>query len=188
MESKEERLLKAIFSENEDPNDNYPETYAEKAGYAEHTLTYTLQDISTALWRLSRLDKLLFAAEKDGKNTLPNIITNNEVRMALTPILRVENDVNEIAEMLTNIYIETKQPEGAVNWCPTENAVLRRELRKLTAQLASVTAERDTLKEQTADARLQLRTATFSTDKGAADLAKFILSILPEAPKEDANG
>ena len=38
------------------------------------------------------------------------------------------------------------------------------------------------LKEATTDAWLQLRTATFSTDKGAADLAKFILSILPEAP------
>lgn len=43
------------------------------------------------------------------------------------------------------------------------------------------------LKEQTTDARLQLRTATFSTDKGAADLANFILSYLPEAPKEDEN-
>lgn len=40
------------------------------------------------------------------------------------------------------------------------------------------------LKEATTDAWLQLRTATFSTDKGAADLAKFILSILPEPPKE----
>ena len=48
--------------------------------------------------------------------------------------------------------------------------------------LVSVTAELDALKERTADAWLQLRTATFSTDKGAADLAKFILSILPEAP------
>src|SRR5574343_1576458 len=38
------------------------------------------------------------------------------------------------------------------------------------------------LKERTDDAWLQLRTATFSTDKGAADLAKFILSILPETP------
>ena len=119
MESKEERLLKAIFSENEDlndkaSNDNYPETYAEKAGYAEYTLTHTLQDISAALWRLSRLNKLLFASEKDGENTLPDIITNNEVRMALQPILRVENDVSEIAEMLTEIYIETKQPKGAV--------------------------------------------------------------------------
>ena len=113
MESKEERLLKAIFSENEDPDDNYPETYAEKAGYAEYALTHTLQDISAALWRLSRLDRLLFAAEKDGENTLPDIITNCEVRMALQPILRVENDVSEIAEMLTEIYIETKQPKGA---------------------------------------------------------------------------
>ena len=43
------------------------------------------------------------------------------------------------------------------------------------------------LKEATTDAWLQLRTATFSTDKGAADLAKFILSILPEAPKEADN-
>ena len=42
------------------------------------------------------------------------------------------------------------------------------------------------LKEATTDAWLQLRTATFSTNKGAADLAKFILSILPEAPKEAA--
>ena len=41
------------------------------------------------------------------------------------------------------------------------------------------------LKEATTDAWLQLRTATFSTDKGAADLANFILSYLPEAPKEE---
>ena len=115
MESKEERLLKSIFSENEDPDDNYPETYAEKAGYAEYALTHTLQDISAALWRLSRLDRLLFASEKDGENTLPDIITNCEVRMALQPILRVENDVSEIAEMLTEIYIETKQPKGAAD-------------------------------------------------------------------------
>ena len=112
MESKEERLLKAIFSEKDDADDNYPETYAEKAGYAEYALTHTLQDISAALWRLSRLDRLLFAAEKDGENTLPDIITNNEVRMALTPLLRVENDVSEITEMLAEIYYETKAPEA----------------------------------------------------------------------------
>lgn len=40
MESKEERLLKAIFSEKDDADDNYPETYAEKAGY-EYALTHT---------------------------------------------------------------------------------------------------------------------------------------------------
>ena len=43
------------------------------------------------------------------------------------------------------------------------------------------------LKEATTDAWLQLRTATFSTDKGAADLANFILSYLPKAPKEAEN-
>lgn len=112
MESKEERLLKAIFSEKDDAYDNYPEIYAEKAGYAEYALTHTLQDISAALWRLSRLDRLLFAAEKDGENTLPDIITNSEVRMALTPLLRVENDVSEITEMLAEIYYETKAPEA----------------------------------------------------------------------------
>ena len=112
MESKEERLLKAIFSEKDDADDNYPETYAEKAGYAEYALTHTLQDISAALWRLSRLDRLLFASEKDGENTLPDIITNNEVRMALKPLLQVENDVNEITEMLLEIYNETKPQKG----------------------------------------------------------------------------
>ena len=112
MESKEERLLKAIFSEKEEPDDNLPQTYAEKAGYAEYALTHTLQDISAALWRLSRLDRLLFASEKDGEHTLPDIITNNEVRMALTPLLRVENDVSEITEMLAEIYYETKAPEA----------------------------------------------------------------------------
>ena len=60
-------------------------------------------------------------------------------------------------------------------------------IESLTEQLASVTAERDALKERTTDAWLQLRTATFSTDKGAADLANFILSYLPEAPKEANN-
>ena len=57
----------------------------------------------------------LFASEKDGENTLPDIITNNEVRMALTPLLRVENDVSEITEMLTEIYIDTKQKKGAAD-------------------------------------------------------------------------
>ena len=111
MESKEERLLKAIFSENEDPDDNYPETYVEKVCYADCVITHTLQDISAALWRLSRLNRLLSVSEKDGENTLPNIITHNEVRMALTPLLRVENDVSEITEMLAGIYNETKPQE-----------------------------------------------------------------------------
>ena len=35
------------------------------------------------------------------------------VGMALTPLLRVENDVSEIVSMLTEIYIDTKQKKGA---------------------------------------------------------------------------
>ena len=112
METKEERLLKAIFSEEKEPDDSFPETYAEKVCYADCIIAHTLQDISTALWRLSRLNQLLSVSEKDGENTLPNIITNNEVRMALAPLLRVENDVSEITEMLTEIYNETKAPEA----------------------------------------------------------------------------
>ena len=112
METKEERLLKAIFSEKEKLDDNFPETYVEKVCYADCVIIHTLQDISAALWRLSRLNRLLSVSEKDGENTLPNIITNNEVRMALTPLLRVENDVSEITEMLAGIYNETKAPEA----------------------------------------------------------------------------
>ena len=116
METKEERLLKAIFGKNEEESeefpDNYPETYVEKVGYAEYAVTHALTDISTAIWRLSRLDRLLFVSEKDGKNTLPDIITNNEVRMALEPLLRVENDISEITEMLSDIYRETKPQKG----------------------------------------------------------------------------
>lgn len=112
METKEERLLEAIFSEEEEPEDNFPKTHVEKVCYADCVITHTLQDISAALWRLSRLNRLLSVSEKDGENTLPNIITHNEVRMALTPLLRVENDVSEITEMLAEIYYETKAPEA----------------------------------------------------------------------------
>ena len=111
MENKEERLLKAIFSESEKTDDTFPETYAEKACYADCIITGTLQNISTALWRLSRLSRLLTVSEKDGKNTLPDVITNNEVRMALSPLLHVENDVSEITQMLAEIYNETKVAE-----------------------------------------------------------------------------
>lgn len=106
-ETKEERLLKAIFAEGQ-KEENYPETYAEKVGYAEYVITQILPNISRAIWRLSRLDRLLTVSEKDKKNTLPDIITNNELRMALEPLLQIENDISEITEMLTEIFRETK--------------------------------------------------------------------------------
>ena len=111
MESKEERLLRAIFSAGDDPDDNYPETVSDKVGYAEHVVTHSLEYIGKALHRLSRLRHLLAVSEKGDGNTLPNIITNNELRMALEPLLHVERDINEIAEMLVDVYRATK-PEG----------------------------------------------------------------------------
>ena len=49
--------------------------------------------------------------KKDGTNKLPDIITHNELRMALEPLMRVRADVNEIVDWLLPIYHETK-PEN----------------------------------------------------------------------------
>lgn len=98
------RLLNAIFSETGNmPDDNYPETDEEKVGYSEFVLTNSLQYMGKAMNRLSRLHHLL--ALKD----LPDIIKRNELRMALEPLLQVENDVKDIAEMLTDVYKATKE-------------------------------------------------------------------------------
>ena len=99
------KLLTAIFSESGDemPDDNYPDTDREKVGYSEYVLTHTLQYIGMAIHRLSRLHNLLALPD------LPDIITHNELRMALEPLLQVENDVKDIAEMLTAVYKATKE-------------------------------------------------------------------------------
>ena len=39
---------------------------------------------------------------------LPDIIKHNELRMALEPLLQVENDIKDITEMLTEVYRDTK--------------------------------------------------------------------------------
>ena len=102
------RLLTAIFGEGESEkpeDDNYPETDLEKVGYSEYVLTRTLQYIGKAIHRLNRLHNLLALSE------LPDIIKQNELRMALEQLLQVEDDVKDIAEMLTADYKATK--EGA---------------------------------------------------------------------------
>ena len=105
-EEQAKRLLGAIFDIPEKvEDDNYPETDREKVGYSEYVLTHSLQYIGRAIHRLSRLHNLLALPE------LPNIIMLNELRMALEPLLRVENDVKDIAEMLTEVYKETKKKE-----------------------------------------------------------------------------
>ena len=98
------KLLTAIFSESGDemPVDNYPDTDREKVGYSEYVLTHTLQYIGKAIHRLSRLHNLMALPD------LPDIIKQNELRMALEPLLQVENDVKDITEMLTEVYRDTK--------------------------------------------------------------------------------
>ena len=100
------RLLKAIFAEEDTDEDNYPETITDKVGYAEYVLTHSLEYIGKAIDRLSRLSRLFLVAGKSGG--LPDIITNNELRMALEPLLRVREDVNEITDYLLESYRETK--------------------------------------------------------------------------------
>ena len=98
--------LNAIFAEDDTDEDNYPETIADKVSYSEYVLTHNLQYIGKAIDRLSRLSRLLLVADKSGG--LPDIITNNELRTALEPLLRVQSDVNEIIDWLLPIYRETK--------------------------------------------------------------------------------
>jgi hypothetical protein len=50
----------------------------------------------------------LSVSEKDGKNELPDIITNNELRMALVPLMRIKSDVGEVAGMLSGLYRDTE--------------------------------------------------------------------------------
>lgn len=100
------RLLQAIFAEEDTDEGNYPETISEKVGYAEYVLTHNLSNIGKALNRLSRLSRLLLVSEKSGG--LPDIITNNELRMALEPLLRAREDINEITGYLLESHRETK--------------------------------------------------------------------------------
>ena len=102
------KLIEAIFkdTDNEPEDDNYPETDLEKVGYSEYVLTHSLQYFGKAIHRLSHLHHLLALPE------LPEIIKQNELRMALEPLLQVENDVKDITEMLTPIYKAMKPKEG----------------------------------------------------------------------------
>ena len=111
------RLLNAIFKKPEDeseepnidePDDNYPETTIEKVGYSECVIVHMLENIAPAIQRISRLHRLLTLEEKDPANKLPEIILNNELRIALKPLLQVENDIKDIMEMLMPIYRATK--------------------------------------------------------------------------------
>ena len=108
----EERLLREIFakSEQDEMPDNYPETYFEKADYALFCLHKVLEYLSPALVRSSQLCRLLRVGERDGKNTLPDIITHNESRMALRHLTIVKRDVDEAYQEILSIFESTKEP------------------------------------------------------------------------------
>ena len=110
---KEVRLLKAIFAKENDEKDedDYPQTLPEKVSFSEMIVTGSLQGISRTIMRLSRLNSLLAISDKEGQPPLPDIITHNEVRMALEPLLTVGNDISEVVEILTEIYRNTKPPK-----------------------------------------------------------------------------
>ncbi len=117
-EEQAKNLLNAIFAEPEtedEPDDDYPATAIEKVGYAEYVLAADLEHIGKVIIRLSRLNRLFVVAGKD-ENGLPPIILHNELRMALEPLLRVRDGIDEITEMLMEVYKETKmgdKKEGA---------------------------------------------------------------------------
>ena len=108
----EERLLREMFakSEQDEMPDNYPETYFEKADYAMFCLHESLKYISPALGRISRLCGLLRVGEKDGKNTLPDIITHDGSRMALKHLTMVKRDVDDAYQEILSIFENTKEP------------------------------------------------------------------------------
>lgn len=107
-----ERLLKAIFDGDEqdidDQDDNFPDTIQEKIGYAEYAAVAILGDLSPAIRRLGRLSRLLIIGERGGEQSLPDVITHNEARMALQYLLRVERDVKEITQMVMEVHMATR--------------------------------------------------------------------------------
>ena len=116
--SPEERLLKNIFASDEscdhsdsvddDTPDNYPDTYLEKSHYAESAIQHSLVYVSEALKRLSRLHSLLLIGQENGVNKLPNVITNNESRMALKHLRKLKCCVCDAIYETNEIYESTK--------------------------------------------------------------------------------
>ncbi|HZJ76007.1 MAG TPA: hypothetical protein VFD25_05410 [Clostridia bacterium] len=100
MNKAEERLLKAIFEVEEMPED-YPDTNGEKIGYAAYALTKTLEKISPALRRLNRCESLL-------KIGAPDIIVNNEAKMALRHLIEVKRDVDDAVNEVTAVFESTE--------------------------------------------------------------------------------
>lgn len=103
MNESEKRLLKAIFkneAKDEGLPDNYPDTDTEKIGYAAYVVTKSLEYISPALQQLYRCEALC-------KITPPDIITNNEARMAMEHLSRVKRGVDDAYNEVLAVYNRT---------------------------------------------------------------------------------
>lgn len=87
-----------------------PATYLEKADYAMHCMHKSLESISLAFGRISRLCGFLRAGQKGDENALPTIITHNESRMALKHLAMVKSDVDEAYQEILSIFESTKEP------------------------------------------------------------------------------
>lgn len=111
MNKAEERLLKAIIGkefEDDELPDNYPDTDADKIGYAGYVVTKSLEYISPALRRLYRCEALC-------KLDPPKIITNNESRMALEHLIRVKRNIDDAYNEVLTVYKRTKEENKDVN-------------------------------------------------------------------------
>jgi len=104
------KLLKVIFEDDAETDtdklpDNFPDTDAEKIGYAAYVLTKSLERIGNAIHRLYRCEALC-------KINPPNIITHNEARMALEHLVRVKGDIYEAYNETLTVFERTKNSEG----------------------------------------------------------------------------
>jgi len=110
--TREERLLKAIFAneKNDKKEEEHPDTIIEKVSFSELLVTKSLENISRSIVRLSRLHRLLAITQKDGQDKLPDIITNNETRMALEALIPAKRDIYDAVAYMTAVYRATQPP------------------------------------------------------------------------------
>lgn len=83
-------------------DENYPSTQAEKISYALYVVTATLENISKAIRRMQRLEAL-------SKLKAPNVIINCESRMALEHLKPVVKDVADATSYVLGVFLETKK-------------------------------------------------------------------------------
>ena len=85
--------------------ENYPETLSDKAHYAEYCVQKSLEHISAYLLRVGRVRTFVSL----GGGITPNIITNNEAKMALKHLAFAMDDFKDAYKELRAIFDATKE-------------------------------------------------------------------------------